>query len=133
MYSLSSMIRTLCQFQLFVNCVYCRCAECKSSLVHGNVDVTDISIEGVEYDRLLRLADRSGLAKPTDLCFSLCAFFYAYYDYLFSAEDLFLKLMRCKNQQQVFVSAIESKMADNPVSKSNCGFPHKHDFFRNYR
>ncbi len=87
-----------------------RCSNCKSCLVSGPVpDELEQSItEDVMDSRrtLLDMADRGGLASPTDICFSICSIGYLCYNVLTEQPALMKRLMLQSNQRSLYISSM---------------------------
>ena len=59
-----------------------------------------------EHKRLFEMADRGGLAEPTEYCYGVTALAVHYYSAIAANDAMLQKLLTFKNQRSVFVAAI---------------------------
>ena len=84
-----------------------KCSSCKSLLIK-NDDSPQIQsfAQNTETCSLLEVADRGGLAEPTDYCFTVCCLATNAYELIISNDTLKKKFISCNNHQNVFVEGL---------------------------
>lgn len=84
-----------------------RCLQCRNLLVD------DSTVHDDDEDSFLfRDTDRGGLSSPSNICFTLCLVAYVFYQQL-SIPEKQNDFLKCKNQQNVFVSKIALSLESN--------------------
>lgn len=86
-----------------------KCDACKSCLTEiGDISPFELQ-EIVEEDRrcrLLNLANRGGLAKPSEYSMIVCSFGYIYFKQIFDNPDLVSKMLQHTSHASTFSSAV---------------------------
>lgn len=102
-----------------------KCDSCKSCLTEtGDISLSELD-EVVEADkrrRLLNLANRGGLAKPSEFTMSVCIFGYLYFKQIFDSSDLVSKILQCKAQAATFSSAVQEILQSDSSLSSLANF-----------
>ena len=83
-----------------------KCSGC-TQLVVGSTDMPNIQ-ENVpeEHRELFEMADRGGLSEPTEFCYAVTTLAVQCYTAISENDEIMKKLLRCSNQQRVFMSAV---------------------------
>lgn len=99
-----------------------KCSACRSLLLDNgkhlplNID-EDLKVRE-EFSTLLQMADRGGLAKPSDYTFSISLLMYQYYSQVVSNPDLRQKFLSSDNHFRVFISIMQHMFKKCNVSST---------------
>lgn len=106
-----------------------KCIHCKSILLQSLSESLDVSENELNSDRLFKMVDRGGLAIPSELCFTLSAYIYRYFEQIVSDDDFLRKFFVIQNQQKTFISAVYKKMSvcdtSKQIVKTQCSSSHE--------
>lgn len=84
-----------------------KCFECKTCLTETAFDPTSESgSDNSTRSRLLHLANRGGLAAPSEYTMSVCIFGFLYFKQIFDTPDLARQMFQRKTHADIFTSAV---------------------------
>lgn len=92
-----------------------KCSDCKTCLTDIALDtsVTEINDECTR-SRLLQLANRGGLAAPSEYSMTVCIFGFLYFKQIFDSPELSKHMFKQTAHAQLFSSAVTSMLQKSP-------------------
>ena len=98
-----------------------KCSSCKSMLMK-NEDAPSLPVcDSEDHSKLFEMADRGGLAVPSEYCFAVTTLAVQCYTAILADEAAKTKMMTVANQRSVFVTSVKRLVAE---SSHYCGMLH---------
>ena len=94
-----------------------KCSFCKEMLVKGHEPTPIYDFLQEEYTHLLDIADRGGLSKPSEFCYTVTALAVQYYSALTDNDHARIRFLTLSKQREAFIFVLKKAL---PFQ--NCSF-----------